>query len=254
MPYPIEFRPNTICDVFDADDNSVDTGVSIQLFRPLLAYRTNKLDDDNRERNVPGGQLHRFVIQSDLVAELAYGPPNWASFGFPYYVLSEDTLGSKWAITDATIWDDPAGGQQLTAGFASKKKLWLGTSRAAPAPGAAPLNANPFLEWGQTYSVTIPGTSQIVWRVDLRQQQGATATIFTQTNSAGRKMIFWVGSQLAPVATVTSALGAVAITLSILSTTALIGAWGWFGFQNADPGADDVTFMIRQGISSVGIG
>lgn len=251
MPYPLQFRPNQQCEVFDGLGNSVDTPVSIQLFRPMLAYRTNRLEDDNNQRSVAGGQLHRFVLQSDLAAELPYGPSSWSSFGFPFYQLAEDTLADSWFITDATIWDDPGGGQQFVSGFASKKRLSPGSSRPAPTPSANPIDAAAFLEYGQVWSFTIPGNSQNVWRIDLRQQQGVTMTVLTQTNSAGRFLKLWGGSQLAPIALFTSAVGAVDGTLSVLSTTALRGAWGWFGFINTDPGADDVTFIIRQGVSTL---
>lgn len=249
MPYPLQFRPNQKCDVFDADGTAVDLNIDIQLFRPMLAYRTNRLDDDNKERNVAGGQLHRFVLQSDLAAELAVGPAEWSSFGFPSYVLAEDPNGEHWGITDATVWDDPAGGEQLLAGFASKKRQWRGSPRPAPTASSAPIDAAEFMEWGQVYSFTLPGSSARYWRVDLRQQQGVTMTVLTQTNSAGRKMDIVQGSQLAPIHTL-SPLGAVAFTVSVLSGTALSGAWGWFGFQNADPGPDDLTFIIRQGVST----
>lgn len=250
MPYPLQFRPNQQCDIFDGQGASVAVNRPIQLFRPMLGLRLNRLDDDNDQHNVPGGQLHRFVLQSDYAANLLFGPPNWDSGGFPSYRLSEDPNVEDWAITDATIWTDAAGGEKLVAGFASKRRELFGTAVNAPPADANPTGATALIDYGQPYLYTLPGNSRSLWRIDFRQQQGFSIVVLAQTNPAGRKILIVQGSPILPVIVSTSALGALTATQSILLGTPWVGFCGWVGFDNLDPAPDDVAFILRKSVGT----
>lgn len=250
MPYPLQFRPNQQCDIFDGQGNSVATNRPIQLFRPMLGLRFNRLDDDNDQHNVPGGQLHRFVLQSDYAANLLFGPPNWDSGGFPSYRLSEDPNVEDWAITDATIWTDAGGGEKLVSGFASKRRELFGTAVNAPPSVVNPDGNTPLIDYGQPYLATLPPLSRNLWRLDFRQQQGFCIIVLAQTNSAGRTIRIYGGSPIAPVLVSASAVGALVATQSILLGVPWVGFCAWVGFDNNDPAPDDIAFIVRKSVGT----
>jgi len=200
MPYPLQFRPNTTVSVFDQADVPVAPGIDFQLFRPLLAWRDNRLPTDFYQHNNAGGQLHRFVLQSDDVCGMRFGPAAWCENRFPYYTMDEDPLAEKWYITDGTVWDDPGGGERFLSGFASKRLEAFGLALPAPTADPAPHITTPLIDYGVRYSATIPATSSSCWRLDLRQQEGFTATLLGPAVLGGVRLVALLGSPVAPIA------------------------------------------------------
>jgi len=181
VTYPLQFRPSGLCNTFDASGTVLDTGVSLQIMKPLLSCRFNVLPAEWDYHNPPGGILARFVIQSDLLAGQLIGPSEWKQPQFPYFVRVEDPNAEKWFVHDALPWDDPGMGQQLVAGFASKSLLIIDNPVAAPAGAIAPAYTAPRLFPEVLYTVNLPLNDKRYWVVPLLPGQGATFAVLSHT-------------------------------------------------------------------------
>lgn len=195
MPYPLEFRPNQLADLYDGAGGVVNTSVPLQLFRPLLALQFNTLPNDFREFARSGGQIHRFACEDATWGLLPFGPGSWEQNSLPSYVLAEDPLVRHWYVTDATIWKGP-GGDPLVAGFAVKKHSFAPDETAVVLAPGAPLPAlnNPYVHLGTYYDLTLPPGGDVWYQVAMPGLVTSYLRTYEATAGGGpMKWIFWAG-------------------------------------------------------------
>lgn len=245
--YPLQFRPNGTCEVFAPDGTSLATGVDLQIMRPLLGLRFNQLNPDLDYLASSGGQILRFVVQDADFAGLFVGPPHWRAPSFPYFVRDEDLNSEKWYVLDGIPWDDPGGGDQLLAGFASKRMAVADTAVAIAAVALTMADNNPLVELGVKYSAHIIRSTHNWYRFPCIAGQCVGANITTRT-AGGNNFTLKIngGSPIVPVALVTSGAAAEAV-YSLTTFASSSGPYQWLEIISNDAAIDkDYEFIVHR--------
>ncbi len=249
--YPLQFRPNGLCEVFTPGGVSLATNVDLQIMRPMLGLRFNQLNPDLDFFAQAGGVVLRFVLQNQDFANLFVGPPHWRMPSFPFFLRNEDFNFDPWYVLDAVPWDDPLGGDQLLAGFASKKMAVKDAAVPIAAVALAMADNNPIVDLGVTYSAHIIRSTQNWYRFPCIAGQCVGAQITTRT-AGGANMTLKImgGSPIVPVALMTSGAAAEAV-YTLTTFVSSTGPWQWLEIISNDAAIDkDYEFVVsrsRQG-------
>lgn len=245
--YPLQFRPNGLCEVFAPDGTSLATDVDLQIMRPMLGLRFNQLNPDLDFLAQAGGVVLRFVLQNQDFANLFVGPPHWRRPSFPFFQRNEDFNSDSWYVLDAIAWDDPGGGDQFLAGFASKKLSVSDTAVAIAAVALTMADNNPIVELGVKYSAHIIRSTHNWYRFPCIAGQCVGAQITTRT-AGGANFTLKIngGSPIVPVALVTSgAATEAAYTLTTFASSS--GPWQWLEIVSNDAAIDkDYEFIVNR--------
>jgi len=171
MPYPLQFRPNQLANLYDGTGALVTPSANCQLMKPMLAFQFNKLPEDIQHLGLAGGVIQRFVIQDNTWADLPFGPSNWGQSGLPAFTLQEEHNQDFWYVFDATEW--ALGTDLLVSGFASKKRLFpdQAVPVVIPAGSVAPLYTSPELVFGRAMKRTFPAAADEYYLLHVRWDQ-----------------------------------------------------------------------------------
>lgn len=251
MPYPLQFRPNTTCHIWNPDGSALDGSRPLQIFRPMLGTRFNPLVPDFDQHMEPGGILLRFTVESDALSAFYVGPSNWRFKGLPFITLDEDPLNDAWYVSDLVCWDGPGGSQKLLSGFASKKLLNLASSISAPATVPTfDLSAAEIL-FGPLYSATVPATSFIVFRLPLGVGDVCAVNVMQESVASQIRIHIRGGSPTGAVNINTAPPGSNFVSMNPVTLSPGTTPIVWVGFENINLALDDdILFTVRRGLTT----
>lgn len=99
MPgYPLAFRPNMLCDLYDVANNLLASNLNIQVLKPLIANSANTYTSGGKTIFSPGSTIVRGVVQ---VSGLGYDIPGGSG---QYFKFPADASGRKWRIASGFEW------------------------------------------------------------------------------------------------------------------------------------------------------
>lgn len=160
MPYPLEFRPNTLVHTFDNSGLLIKAASPCQLFRPMLGLELNGLPANWDRVPDPGSVILRFSIQDSGFAHQLVGPQHWQQSDKPFFYLNEDPIIDYWDVLDGICWTSSP--DDILSGFASKRLPVQDSATfvAIGVGGPTALLSNPRIEFGRVYRRTFVAGAQ----------------------------------------------------------------------------------------------
>jgi len=105
MPYPLQFRPNRLCSVYDELGKLKATDAPLQLFRQLISCTFNQREFAGAQIWSPGQVLQRISLELPLAVYPTLGLANLAMDNAWFLRMNEDPSLRSWFILDGIVWE-----------------------------------------------------------------------------------------------------------------------------------------------------
>lgn len=244
MPYPLEFRPNTTCTIYDRNGTTLYTDVPLQLFKPWLSWRTNNLLDDHDRIGQPGGVYQRFCILLDAEQEpFAVGPPIWDQ-GFHLIAPIEDN--DLWRITDG-VWWDTNDDNRILSGFMAKQRDYLPQDPVTIMPTDQMDLGSWKIEFARTYTMFVADGTQTCVMLQMKGGKGASLQVIDlEGNSPSDfKWQFFGPPAVGPLSETVVSVGS-RLAIGTPLTTHHFGDFLWLVCDNQSGVDANVTFRVER--------
>jgi hypothetical protein len=198
MPYPLSFRQNTLCDVYDPSGAGIAFSVPTQLFRPQLMTRFNILPANWAADSPGGATLYRFTLLMPSRGLIVPGPNTWYG-GFYKILLQEDFAGFFIYIFDGTGWEAPSLGQELFQGYGCKNNEDQTSTVTLAFAAGPPSHSSPMIEYGTTYNLTVAPSAHFAYQLVLPPGAFASVNIVANDQPTWISFRLYGGSEATPI-------------------------------------------------------